>query len=48
MAAIESQMLLGIYSLGGNGLLPVPNACSPTLTNIAVAIHSSAQILTHF
>ena len=34
--------------IGGNGVLPVPNASNPTLTSLALAIHSSAKILTHF
>ncbi len=34
--------------VGGNGVLPVPNACNPTLTALAVALHSSAHILKQF
>ena len=34
--------------VGGNGVLPVPNACNPTLTALAIALHSAKHILANF
>jgi pyranose oxidase len=48
--ADKNGKVWGVENLyvGGNGVLPVPNACNPTLSALAIALHSANHILAKF